>query len=173
MTLIQKMLLSILGLICVPLLGIQLISLVQSTNEFQEVNSRQYITMLQSLGDSFENELDSLSQAALRISLDDNMEIPVKENSSPYAIYAASQVLNKYNSIHPLTSSMGIYYRTEDKVMRHAIINDLKYFSYGFNREGSQGERPSNKHEPDCSQGRAPLRRCSYPSAGALAGRLR
>ena len=136
---IQKMLLSILGLICVPLLGIQLISLVQSSNEFQRVNSHQYMTMLQSLGDSFQNELESLSQAALRISLDDSLEVPVKETSRPYAIYEATHILNKYNSIHPLTSSMGVYYRGANKVLRSTIINDLEYFSYGFNRTGSEG----------------------------------
>ena len=136
---LQKMLLSILGLICVPLLGIQLYSLVQSTNEFQKINSGQYVAMLQSLGDSFQKELESLSLSALRISMDDAMKVPVSPSARPYAISEASWTLNKYNSIHPLISSAGIYYRDADKVMRNTIINNLEYFSYGFYREGSEG----------------------------------
>ena len=136
---IRKMLVSILGLICIPLLGLQLVSLIQSTNEFEKVNSRHYVTMLQSLADSFGNELTSLSKVAIRISLDDSMEVPVKVNSSPYSILEASYALNRYNSIHPLSSSAGIYYRSGDKVMHKTVITSLEYFSYGYHHPESEG----------------------------------
>ena len=131
-SILQKMLISVVGLICIPLIGMQLFQFIRSGDEFEQVNTKQHLSMLHSLGDSFENELESLSLSALRISLDDAVAAAAKPNASNYSIYVAALAIREYNSTHPLIQTAGVYYRNQDMVLHNVVRKNASFFAQQY-----------------------------------------
>ena len=140
-SILWKMLLSTLGFICIPLISIQIFMFIKTSNEFETSNTKQHAYMLQSLSNSFQNEIDSLSRSAIRISMLDAAYTPLNPNASEYDIYLAARSLSEYNGVHPLAESVGIFYPSIDSVFLNGLSKNLTFFCdqyYPRNSEGSK-----------------------------------
>ena len=131
-SILQKMLISVVGLICIPLIGMQLFQFIRSGDEFEQMNTAQHLSMLHSLGDSFGNELESLSLSALRIGLDDAVVSVAKPNASDYSIYMAALAIQEYKNTHPLIQSVGVYYRNQDMVLHNVFRKNASFFAQQY-----------------------------------------
>lgn len=140
-SILWKMLLSIVCLICIPLISIQVFMFVQTSNEFEASNSKQQAAILQTLADSFQNELNSLARTAVRIGFTDAAAVPLDPNASSYDIYMAAQNLSEYNNTHPLVESVGIFYLTEDRILFNTFSKNLSYFCEQFFSGKSDGNQ--------------------------------
>ena len=94
--------------------------------------------MLQSLADSFQSELDSLSRYAVRISYTQAAAVPLDQDSSKYDVYVAARTLTEYNGVHPLSESVGIFYLPNDNVFYNGVKKNSFYFGEQFYPIGSE-----------------------------------
>ena len=67
---LKKMLFSIVGLICIPLICVQLFMIVNTNQEFRRENTTYYQSAVRSLALSFDKQLSTLSASAYRMQLD-------------------------------------------------------------------------------------------------------
>lgn len=137
--LLQRMLISTVCLLCIPLLGIQVFCFLRAGGELEKNNTAQYLAMLRSLAESFENEIDALAQTASHISTNNDVKTPLKGNVNEYTIDAAASALNNYNSAHPLIDGAGIYYRTMDTVLYRTSQMNVSSFCDLFYAGDSAG----------------------------------
>ena len=140
-SILWKMLLSTVGLICIPLIAIQIFMFVKTSNEFKSSNTKQHEYMLQTLADSFQNEVNTLNQAAIRISFLEVAGTPLDPQASEYEVYTAARALNDYNGVHPLTKSMGIFYPSIDSVYLNGVKKDLAFFCEHYYPPQSTGHQ--------------------------------
>jgi AraC-like DNA-binding protein len=138
-SLLQKMLISIVCMLCIPLLGVQVFSFLRASRELEKNNTAQYVAMLQALSDSFENEIDALTRMASHISANKEVAAPLKGNVNEHTIDAASSALNNYNLAHPLIDGTGIYYKTIDTVLYHTSQMNMSSFCDLFYAGDSAG----------------------------------
>lgn len=138
---LQKMLISIVCLLCIPLLGVQLFCHIRTGRELERYHNAHQIAKLQSLAASFENEIDELARLAAHAGTNQDLAAPLKSNVNEYIIDAASSVLNNYNSAHPLIDTAGIYYRTIDTVLFCGSQKELSSFCDLFYAGDSAGSK--------------------------------
>ena len=105
-----NLLVSIVGLICVPLIAIQLFMILRSGNEFNTELTAHYRDTLQTLASAFEDQLQDLSVAAVNIKYNDDLMQPVTGDIAGYDLYKIAQNMTRYGACIPLTDSIGIYY---------------------------------------------------------------
>lgn len=125
---LMRMMFSIIGLICIPLLIIQFIVVRHSTKEYQSNNASYYNSSLLSSANSFYQQIDTLSETALQMSLDPNIKEPLKHNSTEYSRYIAAQAIHRYGESYPLIDTAGVYYRTEEYMLYGQYHNTLPRF---------------------------------------------
>lgn len=115
--------LSIVGFICIPLLALQTFTVSQSTDEFQKSNHEYYLSVLKSSANTFESREQVLSQTALRISLNEIIQKPLRHTSSEYALYEAAQEICNYGAEVLYVNNVGVYYASEE----YLLTNGYKY----------------------------------------------
>lgn len=115
--------LTILGFICIPLLALQSFVITQSTDEFQKTNHQYYLSTLRSSASTFASREQVLSQTALRISLNDIIQKPLRHPSSEYALYEAAQEISNYGAEVLYVKNVGVYYASEG----YLLTNGNKY----------------------------------------------
>lgn len=164
-SLLRRMAISIVCLLCIPLLGIQVFSFLRVSRELNRNNTAQYMAMLQSLAESFENEIDALARTASHISTNKDVAAPLKGNVNEYTVDAAASALNNYSSAHPLVDGTGIYYKTIDTVLYHTSQMNMSSFCDLFYAGDSPG---SEKLEHFIKETEAPGRFATGSIEGCL-----
>ena len=112
-SLLFKLLLTVTGFICVPLIVIQLIMVGQSVKEIQKTNQETYISVLHSSAESFCSQKDVLSQIAVRVSLDESIWKPLRSNATDYSWYISATALKNYGNEVLCLEHTGLYYKTK------------------------------------------------------------
>lgn len=104
------LLLTIVGLICIPLLVLQIFVIGQSTDKFEESNHEHFLSALEESSNTFASKEQILSQTALRISLNENIQKPLRNNADDYSWYEAAEALTGYSKEILHVESVGVYY---------------------------------------------------------------
>lgn len=141
-SLLLKMLLSVLCIICIPLIGIQFFAISQSTDELTSKTIAQHISQLQMLSSSLTTQIDSLSTSAVKISLDADIRAPLNADISGYQLYEVAHIINKYNPLQGMVDVTAIYYPSTDRVICSGFCYTLSnfqkvYFGNGSNANGA------------------------------------
>jgi AraC-like DNA-binding protein len=136
---LQRMLISIVCLLCVLLLCVQFFCHIRTGRELERHQNAQQIAKLQSLAASFENEIDELARLAAHAATNKDLAAPVRDNVNEYIIDAAASELYHYNAAHPMIDKAGIYYRTIDTVLFDGCQKEFTSFSELFYAGGSAG----------------------------------
>ena len=123
-----KLFLTILVFVCIPLLGLQIFVIGQSTEEFKKTTQEHYLSTLQASANSFASKEQVLAQTALRISLNELIQKPVRHNPDEWDWYMASETLSGYSSEILHGKSIGIYYTTEGYILTNEYKCALPYY---------------------------------------------
>lgn len=118
-----KLVATILVFICIPLLVMQIFVIGQSTDEFRKSNQERYFSILQTSASTFVTREDLLSQTALRISLNESVQKPLRHSATEYTFYEAAQALKQYGSEILHCKSVGVYYISKGFL----LINGYKF----------------------------------------------
>lgn len=136
-SLLLKMLLSVLCIICIPLIGIQFFAISQSTDELTSKTIAQHISQLQMLSSSLATQIDSLSTSAVKISLDTDIRAPLDADISGYQLYEVAHIINKYNHFQGMVDVTAIYYPSTDRVFCNGFSYTLSNFQKAYFANGS------------------------------------
>ena len=123
-----KLLLTIAGFICIPMVVMQIFMIGQSTDEFYKNNQEYYLSVLQSSAKSFDAQESLLNRTALQISLDEMVQKPLRHNATEYSQYEAVESLNSYLTTLPYVEQIGIYYVDQD----YLLINGVNFITGGI-----------------------------------------
>ena len=107
---LKKMLFSIVGLICIPMICIQLYMIVNTNQEFRQENTAYYQRAVQSLALSFDKQLSALSASAYRMQTDKEILRPLTEDVKGYDLRVLADKIGDYALDSPMVSTVGIYY---------------------------------------------------------------
>ncbi|MBE6941828.1 MAG: helix-turn-helix domain-containing protein [Ruminococcaceae bacterium] len=122
---LKKMLFSIVGLICIPMLCIQLYMIVNTNQEFRQENTAYYQRAVQSLALSFDKQLSSLSGSAYRMQTDKEILRPLTEDVKGYDLRMLAMKIDDYALDSPMVDVVGVYYAGMDMVLykgtRHTL----------------------------------------------------
>ena len=118
-----KLLLSVSCLVCIPMLAFQTIWIAQSLKEVRRNVQESYLSVLHSSANSFLLQEEVLSQIAVRVSLNENIQRPLRNNATEYSLYTATQALNRYGREILSLESTGVCYINEGFV----LVNETKY----------------------------------------------
>jgi len=136
-----NLLVSIVGLICVPLIAIQLFMIVRSSNEFnQEITAHRQDT-LQTLASAFEDHLQNLSVAAVNIKYNDDLMQPVTDDIAGYDLYKIAQNMTRYGASVPLTDSIGIYYPNRNMCLHNFYKYSVENICQQYFPAGAEGNQ--------------------------------
>ena len=78
-TFLRTMLISIVTLICIPLVLVQILLIKQFADDFDATNAESYQSALRTNAESFQSQIDLLSYNAVKISLDSTVGLPGSE----------------------------------------------------------------------------------------------
>lgn len=137
---LRKLLLSMVCLICIPLILIQLFTIRKSTVEFTEAQHTQTLSFLQSINAAFDEHIESLSSYSLKIGGVEELKYPLQENLNEYKLYVAASKLKEFNAVYPLINYVGIYYPSTDRVVCNGFcyrLSDFVSLYYAKNTDGS------------------------------------
>lgn len=136
-SLLLKMLLSVLCIVCIPLICIQFFAISQSTDELTSKTIAQHISQLQLLSSSLATQIDSLSSSAVKISLDADIKSPLNADISGYQLYEVAHIINKYNNLQGIIDVTAIYYPSTDRVICNGFCYTLSNFQKVYFGNGS------------------------------------
>ncbi|MBQ3216515.1 MAG: hypothetical protein IJB35_01705, partial [Oscillospiraceae bacterium] len=136
-----KLLMSITGLICIPLIALQIYMIGRSTNEYKKSTQEMYLSVLQQYALNFSSQEQVLSKVAWRISMDEAVQKPLKHNATEYSWYLASESLNHYGKENLYVSYTGVYYTAKGYILADGIKNTLKDFSKRYSADAEQQEQ--------------------------------
>ena len=125
---LRKMLLTIIGLVCIPLIGIQLWIIHQSTSEFHSSNAGSYVSMLQANANTYSMQLQILSDTALHMSQNSVIATPLQEDCNIYKQLTTVQQIHTFKSSTPFVSDIAVYYRTQGIVLSSNCKRSLATF---------------------------------------------
>lgn len=123
-----KLLLTITGFICIPMMAIQIFLIGRSTDEFQKSNSDYYRSVLQTSAQNFASQESLLSRTALQISLDEIMQKPLRHSATEYSQFEAAEALRDYTTAILYADQVGLYYRDKE----YLLINGVDFLSGGI-----------------------------------------
>ena len=138
---LKKMLFSIVGLICIPMLCIQLYMIVNTNREFRQENSAYYQRAVQSLTLSFDKQLSSLSASAYRMQSDTDILRPLSEDVRGYDLRVLAMKIDDYALDSPLVDVVGVYYAGKDMVLYNGSRHTLEEACNKIFPAGSQSSR--------------------------------
>ena len=108
-TFLFNLLLTIIGIACVPILLIQIFI---SRNAFRELNMKNdtyYQSTAEYTANRFYEQLDLLKNTAFSISQDREIYCMLSEEVSPYTVLELNQCLNEFLLPLPIVNSLGVY----------------------------------------------------------------
>lgn len=108
-----QLLLTILFFICIPLLCLQIFTIGQSTDKFEKNNHEHFLSALEASANIFASKEQVLSQTALRISLNEDIQKPLRYNADEYSWYEAAEALTGYGAEILHVESVGVYYTSK------------------------------------------------------------
>lgn len=118
-----KLVLTILLFVFIPLLTMQIYLISHSTEEFRKTNQQYYFSVLQASTHTFTSRQQALSQTALRIGMNEDIQRPLRHNATEYAWYEAAQALNGYGAEILNVEKAGVYYVSKGCL----LVNGFKY----------------------------------------------
>ena len=115
---LMQLLLTIAGILCIPLIIMQLLMMEQSTQGYSRLNEENIHENLKESTDYFVRQLEKMSNTAIKASQDVTIRKAAKESSSEYAVYEAAGKINEYNSDD---WSMGIWFYDSKSVLYNKV----------------------------------------------------
>lgn len=128
-TFLRTMLISIVTLICIPLVLVQILLIKQFADDFDATNAESYQSALRTNAESFQSQIDLLSYNAVKISLDSTAGLPGSEDVSDYSIKLAADAVKNYGIGLPLSATVGVYYRVNDCYIYNGNKKHWKLFA--------------------------------------------
>ena len=138
---LMNLLISVVGLICVPLICIQLFMILRSTSEFEQETVSQYRNSLRTLGTAFDTQLDSLAIAAIQVSKDVDMMEPVTDDTEGYDLKQIAIKVSRTISDTPFVDSMAIYYTRRDICLHQTYKRSVQETCDLYYPAGSPGNQ--------------------------------
>ena len=138
-SMLRKLLLSIVFLICTPLILIQLYSIQNSTLEFTEVQHTQTLSLLQSMHGAFEEHISAISVYGVKIAGVEEVRYPLQPDASEYTLYTAAAKIKEYDSVYPLIRHVGVYYPDTDRVLCNGYCYSREEFAGLYYEQGHRG----------------------------------
>ena len=114
---LRNMLLSIVVLVCLPLIAIQLWLIHQTTKEYQSNNITSYLSALQANSNTYRLQTNLLSNTALRMPQDSKIALPLQRPNHVYSQLMTVNQLADYRTSTPFVSEVAIYYRSNGYVL--------------------------------------------------------
>lgn len=132
--------LSIIVLICIPLVAVQLWLVQQSSKEISDNNTQAYVSALRSNARSWNAQLDMLDYNALKISADKEVSKPLRPNATGYDLFLAAQVVKNYSIGLPSVEHIGFYYHSRNSFLMNGYqpSKELFYANIGATEEQAQ-----------------------------------
>lgn len=134
------MVISIVLLICIPLIVIQLWLVQQSISEIRVNHTESYIAALQSNAHSFNSQIKLLNSNALKISDDLKVKKLLQDNANGYDIFLAAQAIKDYNIGLPSVEVTCVYYPSKNVVLTEGYQRTMELFYevIGISQEAEQ-----------------------------------
>ena len=139
-SMLRKLLLSIVFLICAPLILIQIFSVQTSTQEFTQAQHTQTLSFMQSMNAAFDEHIDAFSAYCIKIADAVELKYPLQPEVSGYELYTAASKLKEYDAVYPLIQYVGVYYPSVDRVICNGYCYKLAEFTdlyYGRSDRGN------------------------------------
>lgn len=138
-----RMLTTIVTMICVPMLVVEMVMLLQFTENYRSSQEQHCYDVLQSGSAFFESEMEILNNAALRLGLQPEVGLPLNEQVTEYDHYAAAAAVNAYAAGIPMVEQLAVFYPGKDVVLSGGFKKDLARFCSGSFGEAT-GELAAN-----------------------------
>lgn len=138
--LLIKMLFSILGLICIPLVCLQLLTVLHANREFKRESSTHNQRALASMASAFGGNLEELDNTVYRIRIDKEITKLFTEKVEGYPLLKVAEKIGSYTLDSPLINSVGIYYLEKDMILHNSYRRSVSHVCSDFFAEGSEGE---------------------------------
>jgi len=119
---------SIILLICIPLISFQLWVVQQSVEEIKTNYTESYIAALQSNAQSFNTQISLLDKTAVKISDDLLVNKLLQENASGYDIFLAAQAIKDYSVGLPSVECTCVYYPSRNAVLTEGYWRAMELF---------------------------------------------
>lgn len=136
---LQKMLFSILGLICIPLICIQLVMLLHANREFKRETTTHNQYALASLATAFSSQLDEVSNTMYRMCIDKEITRFASEEVTGYPLAQTAVNINRYALDSSLLNSVGVYYVEKDICLHNTFRRTVNHICGDFFPEGTEG----------------------------------
>lgn len=127
-TFLRTMIVSIVSMICIPLLLLQVVMILQSADSLENYNADVYLSALRMNSESFESQVDLLSYNAIKIAMDSTVNQPIHLDASDYSIKQAADAIKNYGLGMPLSATVGVYYRTSGNLLYNGARKDIDTF---------------------------------------------
>ena len=131
---LRNMLLSIVGLVCLPLIVIQLWIIHQTTSEYQSSNASAYVSALQANANTYNMQLQLLSETAIHMTQDAALQAPLRDQARD-RVWLQLQTINQiksYLTTTPFVADIAIYYRPNDYLLSSNCKQTLENFCVGI-----------------------------------------
>lgn len=119
---------SIILLICIPLIAIQLWLVQQSISEIKTNYTESYVAALQSNAHSFNSQISLLNKNALKISDDLKVNKLLQDNASGYDVFLAAQAIKDYSIGLPSVEGTCVYYPSRNAVLTEGYWRTMELF---------------------------------------------
>ena len=119
---------SIILLICIPLISFQLWVVQQSVDEIKTDYTESYIAALQSNAQSFNTQISLLDKNAVKISNDLLVNKLLQENASGYDVFLAAQAIKDYSVGLPSVECTCVYYPSRKAVLTEGYWRTMELF---------------------------------------------
>ena len=123
-----KLFLTILVFVCIPLLSFQILVIGQSTDEFRKTNQEYYFSTLQAGASTFAFKEQALAQTALAISLNTDVQKPLRHNATEYSLYEAAKAIDGYGAEILHMKSVGVYYISKGYMLTNGNKYTLRHY---------------------------------------------
>ncbi len=139
-SMLRKLLLSIIFLICTPLILIQIYSIQNSKVEFTEAQHTQTLSYLQSMHSALDEHMRAISLYGVKIAGVEEVKYPLQEDVSEYKLYTAALKIKEYDSVYPLIRYVGVYYPSTDRVLCNGYCYRLQEFAGLYYEQQAQSK---------------------------------
>lgn len=127
-TFLRTMIVSIVSMICIPLLLLQVFMILQSADSLENHNADAYMSALRMNSESFESQVDLLSYNAIKIGMDSTVSEAMHSDVSDYSLKQAADAIKNYSLGMPLSATVGVYYRTSGNLLYNGARKDIDTF---------------------------------------------
>lgn len=121
-------LLSIFGMICIPLLAMQIVSISRASSALETKTKEFYDERITANANLFESQLSSLTSIAANIYLDESVNKLTSPNVSHYDRFLAAETIKKFSSGLLYVNYVGAYYPNEDFLLKDGYAYSLSKY---------------------------------------------